>query len=58
MAPTRIDLSEDVVTLADALVFDAPGEAGEAHWNEETKASIGGILLHILTQEPPCSGST
>lgn len=48
-----LDLAEDVATLADALVFDAPGEAGEAHWNEEAKALIGGLLLHILTHEPP-----
>jgi type IV secretion system protein VirD4 len=48
-----LDLAEDVATLADALVFDAPGEAGEAHWNEEAKALIGGVLLHILTREPP-----
>jgi type IV secretion system protein VirD4 len=51
--PVSPDLAEDAATLADALVFDAPGEAGEAHWNEEAKALIGGILLHILTQEPP-----
>jgi len=51
--PASLDLAEDVATLADALVFDAPGEAGEAHWNEEAKALIGGILLHILTREPP-----
>ncbi|MDE2110193.1 MAG: type IV secretory system conjugative DNA transfer family protein [Alphaproteobacteria bacterium] len=50
--PAGLDLAEDVATLADALVFDAPGEAGEAHWNEEAKALIGGILLYILTQEP------
>ena len=51
--PASPDLAEDVATLADALVFDAPGEAGEAHWNEEAKALIGGILLYILTREPP-----
>jgi type IV secretion system protein VirD4 len=37
------------MTLADALVYDAPGEAGEAHWNEEAKALIAGIL-HIGRQ--------
>jgi len=51
--PASLDLAEDAATLADALVFDAPGEAGEAHWNEEAKALIGGMLLHILTLEPP-----
>src|SRR3546814_15954148 len=27
--------------------LDAPGEAGEAHWNEEAKALIAGILLWV-----------
>jgi type IV secretion system protein VirD4 len=36
------------MTLADALVYDAPGEAGEAHWNEEAKALIAGILLGVV----------
>lgn len=39
-------------SLANALVFDAPGEAGEAHWNEEVKALIGGLLLFIAAEEP------
>jgi type IV secretion system protein VirD4 len=51
--PASLDLAEDAATLADALVFDASGEAGEAHWNEEAKALIGRILLHIVTGEPP-----
>lgn len=33
-------------------MFDAPGEGGEAHWNEEAKALIGGLILHILAEEP------
>ncbi len=41
--------------LADALVYDAPGEAGEAHWNEEAKALIAGIILSIATTEPPAT---
>ena len=45
--------AEDAATLADALVYDAPGEAGEAHWNEEAKALIAGILLYIVAEEPP-----
>lgn len=40
------------MTLADALVYDAPGEAGEAHWNEEARALISGIILSIVTNEP------
>lgn len=46
------DVAEDASTLADALVFDEPGMAGEAHWNEEAKALILGMILHIVAQEP------
>ncbi len=45
------DVAEDASTLADALVFDEPGMAGEAHWNEEAKALIGGLILRILSDE-------
>ncbi len=50
--PDDIDVAEEAATLADALVFDAPGEAGEAHWNEEAKALIGGVILSIAADEP------
>ncbi|KAB2661796.1 type IV secretory system conjugative DNA transfer family protein [Brucella tritici] len=50
--PAGLDVAEDASTLADALVFDEPGMAGEAHWNEEAKALIGGLILHIVAQEP------
>ena len=49
-----LDLADDCMTLADALVHDGPDEAaGDPHWNEEAKALIAGILLHIVTTEPP-----
>ena len=51
--PASPDLAEDAATLADALVYDPPGQAGEAHWNEEAKALIAGLLLHTLTSQPP-----
>lgn len=50
-----LDLADDAMTLADALVYDAPGEAGEAHWNDEAKALIAGLILHIVASEPPAS---
>jgi len=50
--PAGLDVAEDASTLADALVYDDPGTAGEAHWNEEAKALIGGIILHIVASEP------
>ena len=53
--PNSLDLADEAMTLADALVYDAPGEAGEAHWNEEAKALIAGIILSIVTSEPPAT---
>jgi type IV secretion system protein VirD4 len=50
--PASLDLAEDANTLADALVHDAPGQSGEAHWNEEAKALIAGLILHVVTTEP------
>src|SRR3546814_9573 len=54
--PAGLDLADDAMTLADALVYDAPGEAGEAHWNEEAKALIAGILLWVAC-DPESQGS-
>ena len=51
--PDGLDVAEDATTLADALIFDEPGMAGEAHWNEEAKALISGMLLKIVAQETP-----
>ncbi|NTF65799.1 type IV secretory system conjugative DNA transfer family protein [Rhizobium rhizogenes] len=48
-----LDVAEDASTLADALVFDEPGMAGEAHWNEEAKALIAGLILKIVAVESP-----
>ena len=49
--PHSLDVAEEAATLADALVYDAPGEAGEAHWNEEAKALIAGIILYTVAEE-------
>ncbi|MXN49412.1 TraM recognition domain-containing protein [Shinella kummerowiae] len=51
--PASLDVAEDATALADALVFDEPGMAGEAHWNEEAKALIAGLLLKIVAVESP-----
>ncbi|WP_426232569.1 type IV secretory system conjugative DNA transfer family protein [Pararhizobium sp. DWP3-4] len=50
--PDNLDVAEDASTLADALVFDEPGQGGEAHWNEEAKALIAGLILTIVSDEP------
>jgi type IV secretion system protein VirD4 len=50
--PTGLDVAEDASNLADALVFDEPGMGGEAHWNEEAKALIAGLIFKIVAVEP------
>ena len=42
------DLSEDAASLADALVVDPPGQSGDAHWNEEAKAFLGGLIMFCV----------
>lgn len=49
--PDSLDVAEDASTLADALVYDEPGMSGEAHWNEEAKALISGLILLIIAEE-------
>jgi type IV secretion system protein VirD4 len=39
------------MTLADALVHDSAGQGGEAHWNEEAKALIAGLILYGVVHE-------
>ena len=50
--PGHPDVAEDAASLADALVYDPPGEVSEAHWNEEAKALITGLILYIAAAEP------
>ncbi|EJC77940.1 type IV secretory pathway, VirD4 component [Rhizobium leguminosarum bv. trifolii WSM2012] len=51
--PDGLDVAEDASTLADALVFDEPGMTGEAHWNEEAKALVAGLILRVVAVESP-----
>ena len=53
LEPDSVDLAEDVAAVADALVYDPPGQVGEAHWNEEAKALIAGLILHVVTTAGP-----
>lgn len=53
LKPDSVDLAEDVAAVADALVYDPPGQVGEAHWNEEAKALIAGLILHVVTTTGP-----
>lgn len=51
--PENPDLAEDAAVLADALVYDPPAHLGEAHWNEEARALIAGLMLHVACSRPP-----
>lgn len=50
--PMSPDGAEDAATLADALVADPAGQVAEAHWNEEAKALLSGLILHVASTEP------
>ncbi|MBC9209633.1 type IV secretory system conjugative DNA transfer family protein [Roseomonas aerophila] len=51
--PASPDLADEAMTLAEALVFDPPGQVSEAHWNEEARALIAGLLLHLACRGAP-----
>lgn len=51
--PYGLDLADDAALIAEALVHDPPDQVGEAHWNEEAKALIAGVILHVVSQPPP-----
>ncbi|WP_340645993.1 type IV secretory system conjugative DNA transfer family protein [Phenylobacterium sp.] len=55
--PAGVDLAEDAAMIADALVYDPPGQVSEAHWNEEARALIAGLILHIVTNRSPAHRS-
>lgn len=55
--PFGDDLAEDAALIADALVYDPPEQVGEAHWNEEAKALIAGLIMRVVTH-PPAEGAT
>ncbi len=48
-----LDLVEDATTLADALVYDPPGQSREAHWNDEAKALIAGVIMFAVCHDKP-----
>ena len=47
--PFSIDAVDDARLIADTLVHDRSSQTGEAHWNEEAKSLIAGLVLHQLT---------
>ena len=51
LPPDSLDLGDDAASLAEALVMDPPGQAGEAHWNEEARALLTGLILFAAVHE-------
>lgn len=47
-----LDLADDAALIADAIVYDPPHQVSEAHWNEEAKALIAGLIMHVVTGYP------
>ncbi|PYF06277.1 type IV secretion system protein VirD4 [Rhodobacter viridis] len=53
LSALSLDLGEDAASLAEALVMDPPGQVSEAHWNEEAKALLGGLIMFVVAHEEP-----
>jgi len=51
LTPDSLDLGEDAACLTEALVMDPPGQVSEAHWNEEAKAILGGLIMFCVCHE-------
>ena len=48
-----LDLGEDAASLSEALVMDPPGQQSDAHWNEEAKALLSGLIMFAVAHEDP-----
>ncbi|MEL6859996.1 MAG: type IV secretory system conjugative DNA transfer family protein [Pseudomonadota bacterium] len=51
LTPDSLDLGEDAASLTEALVMEPPGQVTEAHWNEEAKAILGGLIMFCVCHE-------
>ena len=51
LTPDSLDLGEDAASLTEALVMDPPEQVTEAHWNEEAKAILGGLVMFCVCHE-------
>ena len=51
LKPDSLDLGEDAASLTEALVMDPAGQVQEAHWNEEAKAILGGLIMFCVCHE-------
>lgn len=51
LTPDSLDLGEDAASLTEALVMDPAGQVTEAHWNDEAKAILGGLIMFCVCHE-------
>ena len=51
LTPDSLDLGEEAASLTEALAMDPPGQVSEAHWNEEAKAILGGLIMFCVCHE-------
>ena len=51
LTPDSLALGGDAASLTEALVMDPPGQVTEAHWNEEAKAILGGMIMFCVCHE-------
>lgn len=49
--PGHPDLGDEAISLAEALVMDPPGQVHDAHWNEEAKSLLAGLILFCICHE-------
>lgn len=45
------NLIDEVNALTDAIIYDPPSQVKDAHWNEEAKALLSGLLLFCVCHE-------
>ena len=51
LSAESLDLGEDAASLSEALVMDPPGQQSDAHWNEEAKALLSGLIMFAVAHE-------
>jgi type IV secretion system protein VirD4 len=47
LAPDSMDLADDALLIADALIV--PERGGDSHWSNEARAMVMGFIIHLVT---------
>ncbi len=51
--PASTDVADDARLLADMLILPEGREGEQAFWNEEARALLTGLILHVAASAPP-----